>query len=297
MLKNSAAMSKSPSFTHPWLPAGIVALDTSALAHEEAMGNLTNPAAAHGSPLRAMGEDPNDLLVKETEKRCGLQKFPGLGIAVQPVCGVMAAGASRIAECCGMFNTERIGRACREVAADAQMQVMILAFESPGGYTAGVEEAAAAVQALPAMRKGLAVIGYTARLCASAAEWVSFACERHYAAPSATLGSIGIIASITDSSRAFREAGLERFVATDGKYKDMGMPGVPVRDEHKAFLTAGVMETSAAFKGYLRSRRGITDEAMQGQTFPARKAPAGFCDGTQFESLEELMAVIAAGQL
>jgi ClpP class serine protease len=296
MLKNSHFMSKSPVFTHPWLPAGLAALDPAALAREEVMGNLTNPATAV-MPRAAAGDDPNDWLFQEVEKRCGLQRYPALGIAVQPVSGVMAAGASRWAEWCGMFNTERIARACREVAADAQMGVLLLAFESPGGYTAGVEEAAAAVQSLPAMRKGLSVIGYTARLCASAAAWVSAACQQHYAAPSATLGSIGVIASLTDSSRAWAEAGLTRVVATDGQYKDMGMPGVPVSDAHKALLTAGVAETSAAFKGFLRTRRGIADEAMQGQTFTARKAPAGFHDGTQFDSLDELMAVIAAGSL
>jgi len=290
-------MSKNPNiFRHSWLPAGIVALDASALAHEEAMGNLSQPAMP--AQRAAMGDDPEDWLYRETEKRCGLRRYPQIGVAVQPVRGVMSAGASRVAEYCGMFNTDRIGAAARTVAADAQIGVLILEFESPGGYTAGVEEAAAAVQSLPSLRKGLAVIGFTGRLCASAAAWLAAACEQHYAAPSATLGSIGIIASITDSSRAWREEGLERFVATDGKYKDMGMPGIPVRDEHKAFLTAGVTETSAAFKGYLRARRpGISEEAMQGQTFTARKAPAGFHDGTQFASIEELMAVIADGKL
>ena len=284
---------KSKTFVHPWLPAGLMALDATALAHEEAMGNLIQPAM----PRAALGEDPEDWIYRESEKRCGLQKFPALGIAVQPVRGVMSAGASRLSEYCGMFNTERIAAACREVMTDGQIDTVIFDIESPGGYTTGVEEAAAAVQSLPSLRKGLAVIAFSGRLCCSAAEWVAAGCEAHYSAPSATRGSVGVIASITDSSRAWRDEGLDRFVATDGKYKDMGMPGVPVREEHKAFLTAGVMETSAVFKAYLRSRRGISNEGMQGQTFTARKAPAGFCDGTQFGSLEELMAIIADGKL
>lgn len=261
------------------------------------MGNLREPSASSIAPRAAAG-DEEDWLNREVEKRCGLIRYPELGIAVQPVRGVMAAGASKVAEYWGLFNTDRIGRACRTVAADAQIGTLILAIESPGGYVSGTEEAAAAVQSLPSMRKGLSAIGYTGRLCCSAAEWIAFACEQMFAAPSATMGNIGIINSITDSSRAWKDEGMDRTVFTDGKYKALGMPGVPVTDEHKAFLAAGVAETSAVFKGYLRARRpGISEDALQGQSFTARKAPAGFHDGTQFSDLEELMAVIAEGKL
>lgn len=262
------------------------------------MGALQDPQSFPQRAGMFDSEDGEDnWLTKEVEKRCGLKRYPQLGLAILPVSGVMAAGASKIAEYCGMYNTDRIGRACAAVAADAQINAVVLAMETPGGYTAGVEEAAAAVQALPAMRKGLAVIAYTARVCASAGEWVAAGAQVHYSAPSATRGSIGIIASLTDSSRAWREGGMERYVATDGKYKAMGMPGVPVTDEQKAWLLQGVMDTSAVFKGYLRERRGIPEEALQGQTFMAKKAPAGFCDGTQFHDIEELMAVLAKGKL
>lgn len=280
-------------FSHDWLPAGFLALDAVALAHLEGIGNVRNPQTQQRA---GMGED-TDWLNTEVEKRCGLQRYPELGIAIQPVRGVMCAGAGKIGEYCGLFNTDRIGRACATVAADAGIKVLILDFDTPGGYTSGVEEAAAAVEALPTMRKGLNVIGYTARLCASAGEWVCAACQENYAAPSATRGSVGVMAAITDSSRAWREQGLDRYLATDGKYKAMGLPGVPVTDDQKAYLLAGVMETSASFKGYLTSRRKIQDYAMQGQTFTARRAPVGFCDGTEFRDLEELMAVIAGAKL
>lgn len=282
------------SLSHPWLPAGLMGIDPAALQREEGLGNVRIPPA----DLAPRGGAWEDEVQRMAEERCGLRRYPALGVAVQPVRGVMAAGVSRMWELYGMFNTERIARACRTVAADAQIRTLILEFDSPGGYTAGVEEAAAAVQALPSMRKGLSVIGYTGRLCASAAAWVSAACEQHYAAPSATLGSIGIINSITDSSRAWKDEGLDRTVFTDGKYKAMGMPGVPVTEDQKAYLAASVAEASAAFKGYMRARRpGISDEAMQGQTFTARRAPAGFCDGTQFSDLEELLAVVGGGAL
>ncbi len=267
-------------------------LCVSALALEEAMGNLRPPDFTH----RAAGSD-DDWYTEDVENRCGLRRYPELGIAVQPVSGVMSAGCSQIGEFFGLFNTDRIARACHTVAADAQISTFILAMESPGGYTTGTEEAAAAVETLPSMRKGLTTLAYVSRVCLSAAEWVACACEHIYAAPSAALGSIGVIASITDSSRAWKDQGLDRFVATDGKYKAMGMPGVPVSEDHKAWLVAGVAETSAVYKGYLRARRGISDDAMQGQSFTARKAPAGFCDGTQFSNLEELMAFIAHSKL
>ena len=283
-------MSKNSITLPSWMPDGILALDVESFSAEVAVGRIMEPRAA------IMDTDPA-WLREEVEATWGLRRYPELGCAIQPVRGVMCPGANRWAEWCGMFNTDRIGLACRTIAADPMIDVLILEMETPGGYTSGCEEAAAAVQSLPALKKGATVLAWTGRLCASAGAWIAAAAEKHYAAPSATLGSIGTIATLTDSSRAWREMGLDRFVATDGKYKAMGMAGVPITDDHKQLIQQGVMETSATFKGYLRERRGIADDDMQGQTFVAKKAPPGLHDGTQFSSLEELLAVVAKGKL
>lgn len=294
MLKNSTTL---PTFHLTW-PA---ALDPALLDIETAMGNIRSFESI--AALRADCTDGTSTdgiptwLKDQVENTCGLRLYPALGIAVQPVTGVIMAGCSIVAEYCGMFNCERVQRSAAAVVANAQIHTFILAMTTPGGYIAGVEEAAAAVQAMPSQRKGLTTIAYTQRLCASAGEWIAAGAELHYSAPSATRGSIGIIDAITDSTRAYQDAGLFRTVFTDGTYKAMGCPGVPVTDAQKAFKAAAVAEASASFKGYLTARRGIPADAMQGQTFTARRAPAGFCDGTQFSDLEELMAIIAAGQL
>lgn len=293
-------MMKNPATFLPWLPSGIAALDPALLDIETAMGNI-RPVESLAT-LRADCTDGGDgiptWLKDQVEQTCGLRLYPALGIAVQPVTGVIMAGCSIIAEyCCGMFNGERIQRSAAAIVANTQIHTFILAMATPGGYISGVEEAAAAVQAMPSQRKGLATIAYTQRLCASAGEWIAAGAELHYSAPSATRGSVGVIDAITDSTRAFQDAGLFRTVFTDGAYKAMGCPGVPVTDAQKAFKATAVAEASASFKGYLTARRNIPADAMQGQTFTARRAPAGFCDGTQFSDLEELMAIIAAGQL
>jgi len=58
-----------------------------------------------------------------------------------------------------------------------------------------------------------------------------------------------------------------------GKFKGMGTPGVPLSEEQRALLQADVEEIAADFKEAVLARgRRIPDEAMEGQSFSARKA-------------------------
>jgi ClpP class serine protease len=275
-----------------WLPSGIAAIDSL-----DTLRALESQIAASPPQTPRASDDLDEwerYCQKKADKRVGLRLYPQLGLAVQPVSGVLMQGASRMWEAFfGVMNTARISRAAATVLALPDIKYFVLDFATPGGYVTGVAEAATALQNIPAVRKDVAVIGFTGSQCCSAGEWIAAGCQLKKAAPSSTNGSIGVFNYLVDSHRMYEEAGYDVILVTDGKYKAMGMPGVKVSDDQKALLKAGVMETSAEFKGYLRTRRpGISDETMQGQTFTAKKAPAGIHDGTEFDNLEELIAAV-----
>ena len=116
MLKNSSTL---PTFYLTW-PA---ALDPALLDMETAMGNIRSFESI--ATLRADCTDGTSTdgiptwLKDQVENTCGLRLYPALGIAVQPVTGVIMAGCSIVAEYCGMFNAERIQRSAAAVVANA----------------------------------------------------------------------------------------------------------------------------------------------------------------------------------
>ncbi len=273
-----------------WLPPGLAAIDSLDTLHRlEACIAASFPQVSHA----ADDMDAFERFVKQkADKRVGLRVYPKLGLAVQPVSGVLMAGAPTVYEAFyGVMDTARISRAAATVLADASIKYLVLDFATPGGYVTGVAEAASALQNLPGLRKGVAVLGFVSSQCCSAGEWIAAGAQVKKAAPSSTNGSIGVFNYLVDTSRMYSEMGVDVHLVTDGKYKAMGMDGVKVTDDQKAHLRAGVMETSAEFKGYMRARRpGISDETMQGQTFTARKSPTGIHDGTEYDTLEEFIA-------
>jgi ClpP class serine protease len=97
--------------------------------------------------------------------------------------------------------------------------------------------------------------------------------RRHLHDPSARVGSIGVIMALRDTSEAFGQMGVKVEVFAAGKFKSTGTPGVALSDEQKTWLQSDVEEIAADFRQAVLTRgRNIPAEAMEGQTFFARKA-------------------------
>jgi ClpP class serine protease len=107
----------------------------------------------------------------------------------------------------------------------------------------------------------------------SAAYWVASQADAIYAAPSARIGSIGVIIPFLDKAEAMELAGMRMEVFASGKFKGIGLPGTSLTDEQRALLQGEVEEIFADFKSAVLARgRKIPDEAMEGQSFSARQA-------------------------
>ena len=167
-------------------------------------------------------------------------------------------------------DTEEIARAVEEAASRADVQAIFLDIDSPGGSVNGTPELA---QAVADAAKSKYVYAFTAGQMCSAAYWVASQADAIYAAPSARVGSIGVILPVLDSSGAFDKAGLKLEVFAAGKFKSAGTPGVSLTEDQRTWLQTEVEETAADFRAAVLARgRQIPDEAMEGQTFSARRA-------------------------
>jgi ClpP class serine protease len=93
-----------------------------------------------------------------------------------------------------------------------------------------------------------------------------------------------------DSAEKFRSQGLKVEVFAAGKFKGMGTPGVSLSEEQRALIQSDLEEVAADFKTAVLARgRKIPDEAMEGQSFSARKAQRFNLAGT-VKSRDEVIA-------
>ena len=230
------------------------------------------------TPIRAGIDltDTEDAPLHPNEYRA----YPELGIGIQPVNGVILAGASPDREAwSGYFNTNRIVASAAAFAADPSLHTYILALDTPGGSCYGLSTASDAIMAIGKMKKGARCLAYAPRLCASAGMHLAASCDSIHTAPSAIIGSIGVIASLSDSTGFWDKLGMKSELFTDGTLKALGHARHGITAEQRAWMQSEVDTLSAAFKGLMRQRRiGITDATMQGQIFESRRAPATLRD-------------------
>lgn len=200
------------------------------------------------------------------------------GVGIVDITGPLAKGYDAIT--CwawGMMSTDRLQAALSDLAARADVSVVILKFNSPGGMAQGTPETAAQIAALAQSKL---TIAFTDTLCCSAAYWMACQCEIVTATVSANVGSIGTYLALYDYTEYLANEGIKLELFARGTYKALGIAGRPLTDEQRAFLEGEVDRTNARFLAAVRAARpGVTDDTMQGQWFDGEQAlAAGLID-------------------
>lgn len=192
------------------------------------------------------------------------------GLATVRIHGTMLRQVSprqkTIAAICGvrLCSMEDTAAALMQAAENPAVHTILLDIDSPGGTVNGTPELA---QVVRSVAKDKHVYAFTAGQCCSAAYWVASQADVIYAAPSATVGSIGVILPVVDSSALYDRCGLKMEVFSAGKYKSTGMDGTSLTAEQRYRLTQQVNDTWGRFKQAVNRRRSISEADMEGQTF------------------------------
>jgi len=244
--------------------------------------NTYNPPA--GSALPGRDED---------EDECSIGPRMDGEIAVVEVNGVIGRRVGSIEKSSGVADVLDIERAL-DAAVGLGAKGVLLSFDSPGGVVAGVPELSAKIAELNAR---IPVVAYVDGLCASAAYWMASQASMIVSPQTAQTGSIGVYQAFLDESRAMEMDGRKVELFTTGKFKGMGITGLPLTEEQRAMLQSRVNQVFGWFKEAVRAGRGkVSDEAMQGQTFYGEDAvKANLVDavGSRGGAKEELRAIIA----
>lgn len=249
---------------------------------------LTEPVLAQVDEIRKGDPVALERLVARLEA-AGPSRSRGNGPGYQVTDGVavmsLSGLVSRTPTLLGLFFEEIVTNEAagvlRAAAADESASEILLAIDSPGGSVNGTPELAAIVAEVNAKKP---VTVWVEGVCCSAAYWIACNASAIHAAPSALLGSIGALYSVTDSSRAAENEGFKRVVLRSGSLKGGEVPGAPVPPAYLADRQQMVDAVGAAFLAEVKARRGLTDDQAaklkEGSTYLAPEAKTlGLIDG------------------
>lgn len=147
--------------------------------------------------------------------------------------------------------------------ADPGCVAVLLAIDSPGGMTSGLEEAAARMRAASAA-SGKPVVAYVDELAASAAYLLATVADRIIVPPSGGVGSIGTFTVHIDESAANEKQGLAVTLIQDPPGKTAGNSAEPLDDVGRARLEARVQDTTARFIAAVAEARDLSAAFVRG---------------------------------
>jgi protease-4 len=220
------------------------------------------------------------------------------GVATLAVAGPLVKGYDPIS--CwfwGLASLDRIEQAAEELAGRADVAVVVLDINSPGGMSSGTPECAAAVARMA--EAGKLTVAFTDTMACSAAYWLACACSTIVCTVSCDIGCIGTYIALYDFTKMLEQEGISLELFKRGSFKALGIPGAPLTDEQRTLLDDMVGRTNDRFTGFVKARRGaVADSTMQGQWFDGEQAVAlNLADrtiGSRSQLLGEISAALAA---
>lgn len=160
-------------------------------------------------------------------------------------------------------------------ANDAEAKAILLDIDSGGGAVAGVEDTGNLIRLINDKVKP--VSAFTDGVMASAAYWLGSSAGEVFNTKSALVGSIGVITTHMEYSKALKEDGITATVMRAGKYKALANPYEPLSEEGKKQIQASLDSAYSMFLEHVAAMRGVTvqhadDTMAQGREFTGKDA-------------------------
>lgn len=182
------------------------------------------------------------------------------GVGVVPIYGTITQRADLMTEFSGGTSTDEAAAWLNQLAANPNIEAIILDVDSPGGTVYGVEELALKIQAVAKSKK---VIGIANSEAASAAYWLLAQCSEVVVTPNGQVGSIGVYQIHIDRSDAIRQSGQKVSIVSAGQKKTAGNSFAPLDEVGRAEIQSGVNDYYAKFTKAVARGRNISQAAVR----------------------------------
>jgi signal peptide peptidase SppA len=172
----------------------------------------------------------------------------------------------------GGTATSHVERSLRAAVADDQAKSILMRYESPGGTLAGSAEL---VDRLRWAAQHKPLLSHIDNMGCSAAMLYSAQGRRVTANRTANVGSIGVMSKpLVDSSGAAAARGLRVYPIASGKWKTLGMDGVPVTAEQIGEMQRQVDAAADDFIADVAAARRLTPKfirSLEAAVFTAKE--------------------------
>lgn len=220
------------------------------------------------------------------------------GVAIVPLQGVIAKRMNLFTKISGGVSSELFIRDFNAALNDPLVKAIVLNVDSPGGTVDGTQEAAATVFSA---RNKKPCISFCNGMMASAAYWIGSSAEGIYiSGDTVDVGSIGVVTTHTDYSKAEDMAGIKTTEITAGKYKRIASEYGPLTESGRAYIQEQLDHIYEVFLSDVGKNRGglsadqVHERMADGRIFIGKKAiSAGLVDGVS--TLDELINILASG--
>lgn len=183
------------------------------------------------------------------------------GVAVIPIEGVIAKKMNMFTRISGGVSTELIGQDIQDAVNNPEVNAIILKIDSPGGTVDGTQELA---NLIFEARDQKPIVAFSDGMMASAAVWIGTAAHQVIiAGPTVAVGSIGVVATHTDISRAEEMRGIKTTEITSSKLKRATSSLKPLSESGEQVLSERVNAIHEIFVGDIAKFRGRTIEDVQ----------------------------------
>lgn len=222
-----------------------------------------------GAPVRRTGADGQARAMYRLER----------GVALIDVRGELVNRGAWIGASSGLTSYEGLDAQLAAAASDPEVRGVVLDIDSPGGAAAGAMETAARVRKLAAVKPVAAWVNGQA---ASAAYAIASGATTIIAAPSASLGSIGVVWLHLDRSGQLARSGIKPTLIHAGAHKVDGHPFSALPDDARARIVAQIDAVYQLFVSTVAAHRGLDAAAVTateaGMFMGAAAVAAGLAD-------------------
>lgn len=175
--------------------------------------------------------------------------------AVIPIHGTIVKRAYGLSAISGSARTTLdMQQDIQDALDNPKVSGIVLDIDSPGGTVDGTKQLADFVKYADGIKP---VVAYANGMMCSAAMWVGSAARHIVAFPTSTVGSIGVIVSHQDRSKAEEAEGVKVTHIYAGKYKSMGNSNEPLSAEGKDYIQSKIDGIYSMFVDDISSNRKL----------------------------------------
>lgn len=214
-------------------------------------------------------------------------------VAILEVRGPLFRHANIFTAISGATSYDVLRRDLQVALDDPSVRAIVMSYDTPGGHVNGVDELAKAIRAGKTKKPIIAYVGGSA---ASAGYWLASQSTEIVIAETAVLGSIGVMATLQDTTEADAKAGKLTFVSSQSPDKRPDLS----TDAGRARVQRLVDALAEVFIATVADGRGIKPEDVTAKfgggdmIVGAAATAAGMAD--RIGSFEGLVAELAAGK-